>query len=178
MFYSHRIIEDESYLPSVLQSCAEDRPLVVQMCGNCPETMALAAAKIQAFCESALHGVDMIDVNLGCPQKRAMQGHYGAYLLDRRDWDLVESIVSRMAARVTVPVSVKIRLLQTEAQTVEFVRRLQRAGASLITVHGRQRGSQRHGRKGPADLQQIAAVKRSVSIPVIANGNVTWPQVT
>lgn len=43
-------------------------------------------------------------------------------------------------------------------------------------VHGRQRGSQRHGRRGPADLAQIAAVKRAVAIPVIANGNVTWPR--
>ena len=58
------------------------------------------------------------------------------------DWELVESIVSAMAASVKVAVTVKIRLLQTEAQTVEFARRLRRVGASLLAVHGRQRGSQ------------------------------------
>ena len=134
MFFSHRIVEDDDYLRSVLHSCAEDRPLIVQICGNCPETMAAAAKQIEDYCNTSLHGLDAIDINLGCPQKRAQEGHYGSYLLDRRDWELVEAIVASMAAAVTVPVSVKIRLLQTEAQTVEFARRMQRAGASLLTV--------------------------------------------
>jgi tRNA-dihydrouridine synthase 1 len=176
MFYSQRIIEDETYLPSVLQSCAEDRPLVVQVCGNDPATMAMAAVKIEEYCNSSLHGLDAIDVNLGCPQKRAKEGHYGSYLLDRRDWELVESIVTAMASSAKVPISCKIRLLQTQAQTLEFARRLQRAGASLITVHGRQRGSQRHGRRGPADLHQVAAVKEALKIPVVANGNIRCPR--
>ena len=176
MFYSQRIVEDETYLPSALQSCAEDRPLVVQVCGNDPATMAMAAVKIEEYCNSSLYGLDAIDVNLGCPQKRAKEGHYGSYLLDRRDWELVESIVTAMASSAKVPISCKIRLLQTQAQTLEFARRLQRAGASLITVHGRQRGSQRHGRRGPADLHQVAAVKKALKIPVVANGNIRCPR--
>jgi nifR3 family TIM-barrel protein len=176
MFYSQRIVEDEGYLPEVLQSCAEDRPLIVQICGNEPEVMAAAAAKIEDYCNGSLYGLDAIDINLGCPQKRAQEGHYGSYLLDRRDWELVEAMVAEMANRVSVPVTCKIRLLQTQEQTIEFARRLQRAGASLLTIHGRQRGGQRHGRRGPADLSQIAAVKRALSIPVVANGNITWPR--
>ena len=98
MFFSHRIVEDDDYLRSVLHSCAEDRPLIVQICGNCPETMAAAAKQIEDYCNTSLHGLDAIDINLGCPQKRAQEGHYGSYLLDRRDWELVEAIVASMAA--------------------------------------------------------------------------------
>jgi tRNA-dihydrouridine synthase 1 len=176
MLYSRRVVEDDGYLSAVLQSCAEDRPLIVQICGNHPETMAAAAAKIEEYCNTHLHGIDAIDVNLGCPQKRAQEEHYGSYLLDRRDWDLVASIVEMINKAVKLPVTAKLRLLQTETQTVDFARRLQWAGASLLTVHGRQRGSPRHGRKGPANLAQIAAVKRALQIPVISNGNVTWPR--
>ena len=175
MLYSKRVVEDDGYLSDVLQSCVQDRPLIVQICGNHPETMAAAAAKIEEYCNTQLHGIDAIDVNLGCPQKRAQDEHYGSYLLDRRDWELVESIISTMNKAVKVPVTAKIRLLQTETQTIDFARRLQHAGASLLTVHGRQRGSQRHGRKGPANLIQIAAVKRALQIKVVSNGNITWP---
>jgi len=80
-----------------------------------------------------------------------------------------------MNKAVKVPVTAKIRLLQTETQTIDFARRLQHAGVSLLTVHGRQRGSQRHGRKGPANLMQVAAVKRALQVKVISNGNITWP---
>ena len=82
-----------------------------------------------------------------------------------------------MDAHVAVPITCKVRLLQTEAQTIQFCSLLQKAGAALITVHGRQRGGQRHGRRGPANLAAIAAVKRALSIPVIANGNIRCPQV-
>jgi tRNA-dihydrouridine synthase 1 len=176
MLYSKRVVEDDGYLSAVLQSSVQDRPLIVQICGNHPETMAAAAKKIEEYCNTCLHGIDAIDVNLGCPQKRAQEEHYGSYLLDRRDWDLVASIISAMNMAVKVPVTAKIRLLQTEKQTLDFARRLQFAGASLLTVHGRQRGSPRNGRKGPANLLLIAAVKSALQIKVVSNGNVTWPR--
>mmetsp|Transcript_4174 Transcript_4174/g.15381 ORF Transcript_4174/g.15381 Transcript_4174/m.15381 type:complete len:255 (-) Transcript_4174:84-848(-) len=154
----------------------EDRPLIVQICGNDPSIMARAACLIEDFCNNKSHGVDAIDINLGCPQKRAAEGHYGSYLLEKKDWKLVQEIVESMSKSVNIPISCKIRLLQTESQTVEFAKLLEAAGCSLLAVHGRQRGSQRHGRKGPADLDQIAAVKRALTIPVIANGNVRSPE--
>ena len=175
MLFSDRIVSDPEYCPAALKSCAADRPLIVQLCGNDPQTLAKAAKLVEQHCLRN-HGLDAIDLNLGCPQKRAQDGHYGSFLLDKRDWPLVESMVRAMDESVAVPVTCKIRLLQTEAQTIRFCARLQDAGASLITVHGRQRGSQRHGRRGPANLSAIAAVKRALSIPVVANGNIRCPQ--
>ncbi|EKX54972.1 hypothetical protein GUITHDRAFT_156831 [Guillardia theta CCMP2712] len=173
MLFSERIVEEEDYLAEKLQSCMEDRPLIVQICGNDPSIMARAACLIEDFCNNKSHGVDAIDINLGCPQKRAAEGHYGSYLLEKKDWKLVQEIVESMSKSVNIPISCKIRLLQTESQTVEFAKLLEAAGCSLLAVHGRQR---RHGRKGPADLDQIAAVKRALTIPVIANGNVRSPE--
>ncbi len=176
MLFSERIVSDPDYCRKSLKSCAQDRPLIVQLCGNDPIIMAQAAKIVEQECKGN-HGLDGIDVNLGCPQKRAQDGHYGSFLLDKRDWPTVESIVQAMDESVSVPITCKIRLLQTETQTLQFCARLQAAGAALITVHGRQRGGQRHGRRGPANLTAVAAVKRSLTIPVVANGNIRCPQV-
>ena len=81
MYYSQQIVDDPDYLRASLHSCAEDRPLIVQICGNSPEVMAAAAVKIEEYCNTSLHGLDAIDINLGCPQKRAQDGHYGSYVL-------------------------------------------------------------------------------------------------
>lgn len=176
MLFSEKIITDPDYCRNSLKSCSQDRPLIVQLCGNDPKIMAQAANIVEQHCQRN-YGLDGIDINLGCPQKRAQDGHYGSFLLDKRDWSLVESIVRAMDASVSVPVTCKIRLLQTEQQTLQFCGRLQAAGAAMISVHGRQRGGQRHGRRGPANLEAIAAVKRSLSIPVISNGNIRCPEV-
>eukprot|EP00961_Rhodomonas_salina_P294164 3934335-Rhodomonas_salina.4 len=54
----------------MLQSRAEDHPLIVQICGNDPDVMGPAAAAVEQFCNTHLHGLEAIDINLGCPQKR------------------------------------------------------------------------------------------------------------
>ena len=69
----------------------------------------------------------------------------------------------------------KIRLQPTVADTVEFARRLEWSGCALLAVHGRQRGSERQRRDGPADLAAIKAVKAALKIPVLSNGNIFGP---
>lgn len=141
-------------------------PLIVQLAGDVPEVMAAAARVLERG------GADAVDINLGCPQERARRGHYGAYLTDKRDWPLVARIVAAMVSAVRIPVFVKVRLQDTVAATVDFVARLVAAGAALVAVHGRQRGSDRHRRAGPASLPAIAAVAAAIPVPVLANGNV------
>ena len=101
MYSSKQFTESELYRNSMINSfdgCETlgDRPLVIQFAGNDPQILLEAAKHVQHRCNA-------VDLNLGCPQKRAQEGHYGSYLLDKRDWELVESIVSAMAARVEVP---------------------------------------------------------------------------
>jgi tRNA-dihydrouridine synthase 1 len=83
MYHSNCFIKDIKYRTDALQSCPEDRPLILQFCGNDPKTMLEAALLAQDHC-------DAIDINLGCPQAIAKRGHYGAFLQD--EWNLLEEI--------------------------------------------------------------------------------------
>jgi hypothetical protein len=91
MFHSTCFIKDLKYRAEALQSCPEDRPLLIQFCGNDPKIILEAALIAQDHC-------DGIDINLGCPQAIAKRGHYGAFLQD--EWDLLEEIskLKRMTA--------------------------------------------------------------------------------
>ena len=148
---------------------AEDHPLLVQVAANDPQTLLRAALAAQAC------GADGVDINLGCPQDRAREGHYGSFLAEREDWDLVCSMITACdaCAELAIPITCKIRLQPNVAETVEFARRLEAAGCALLAVHGRKRGNEKHKRSGPADLDAVAAVKRAVTIPVLSNGNVS-----
>src|SRR5689334_9555990 len=92
------------------------------------------------------------DLNLGCPQEDACTHHYGGYLLDKKDWQLVENIgktffglrsqfieivVSSLSHSISVPVSTKLRLCQNISQTPVFAARLVHAGSSFVTLHAR-----------------------------------------
>ena len=110
-----------------------------------------------------------------CPQEGARLGHYGSYLLDRRDWPVVMSMVRVLHDHLSVPVLCKIRLLQSEAETLKFCLELQAAGCACIAIHGRKRGSTKRRRVGAADLGAIARLRERLHIPLIANGNIrSW----
>lgn len=80
---------------------------------------------------------DYIDLNLGCPQRIAKRGFYGAFLMDHQQ--LVGQLVSAAAQQLRTPVSVKIRLFPQLQDTISYARMLQQAGASLLAIHGRTR---------------------------------------
>ena len=160
------------YRHAEFQTVPEDRPLVCHYAANDPAEFAAAARLVEGKC-------DAIDLNLGCPQRTAYVGHFGSYLLDPKDRQLVLDIVRAGSRAVaTVPIFVKIRLMDTLPDTIELCRQLREAGAGLIAIHGRYRASfERKGagaRDGPAMLEQIAAVKEAMGddFPILANGNV------
>jgi tRNA-dihydrouridine synthase 1 len=76
-------------------------------------------------------------LNLGCPQRIAKRGYYGAFLMDNQP--LVQQLVSAAATRLKTPVSVKIRLFPELQTTIQYAQMLQNAGASLLAIHGRTR---------------------------------------
>ncbi|CAM9673691.1 unnamed protein product [Discosporangium mesarthrocarpum] len=139
-----------------------DRPLVIQFCGNDPDTLVRAAQYVEGR-------VDAVDLNLGCPQKIARKGNYGAFLLPRQE--LCERIISTMSRELSVPVTVKIRCLEKDEDTLLLGRRLEAAGAAMLTVHGRT-VHQAKTRQGQARWNTIRLVKEELSIPVVANGGV------
>ncbi|SNX81448.1 related to tRNA dihydrouridine synthase [Melanopsichium pennsylvanicum] len=153
-------------------------PQIVQIAGNNAQELAEAARRV------AQHA-DAIDLNLGCPQRHAEQGHYGAYLLPKQNWPLLAQLVSTLAQAVDVPITTKIRLTVPKEQTPDLAVMLARAGSSLVTLHPRFASSVRR-RKGLADLDMVVRVKDALhregllrcpdqpsgDTAVVSNGNV------
>ena len=113
---------------------------------------------------------DAVDINLGCPQGIAKKGHYGSFLLE--ETDLIVSMVTKLKENLKVPVTCKIRCLPKEEDTLALARAIEKAGASLLTVHGRTRD---HNKQtvGPANWAIIRRIKQELSIPVICNGGIS-----
>ena len=135
-----------------LETHPGDAPLVAHFSGNDPHVLLRAAREAEAC-----SGVVAIDLNLGCPQRSAHSGHFGAFLSDPEDRPLLLRIVSTLARNLRVPLFCKIRLLDDIHSTIDYARQLQDAGCSLLAVHARYRGSPMHRRDGPAQLDQGAA---------------------
>lgn len=141
-----------------------DRPLVVQFCANDPDELLEAARYVEPFC-------DAVDLNLGCPQGIAKKGHYGAFL--QEDWDLVYRLINRLHINLGIPVTAKMRILETKEKTLEYAKTILSAGASIITVHGRQRDQKGH-KTGLADWSVIRYLRENLPAETVifANGNI------
>ena len=145
----------------------ESSPRVVQIAGADPATMA-AAARLNVE-----HGAQIIDINMGCPVKKILKQASGSALL--RDEPLVERILKTVVDAVDVPVTLKIRTgWSTEHRNGTTIARIaEDAGIAALAVHGRTRACMF---RGEAEYDTIAQIKQHISIPVIANGDITTPQ--
>ncbi|KAG0141568.1 hypothetical protein CROQUDRAFT_51529 [Cronartium quercuum f. sp. fusiforme G11] len=149
-----------------------DRPLLAQFCSNDPKTFLEASKIITGPAENPCLKVDGIDLNLGCPQGIARKGKYGAFLMDHLD--LIENMISHMHQHSNVPITAKYRCFEDSKQTADYTRRLLRAGAQILTLHGRTR-DQKGQFTGLADWSQIksmAKIAHEHQIPMLGNGNI------
>ena len=142
---------------------SDERPIIQQIFGSDPDVMAKAAKTIVAN-----HHPEGLDINMGCPVYKVVNNFNGSALM--KDSDLATKIVQNVKAAVSVPVSVKIRSGWSNPQEcLDFCSVLEKAGADLITIHGR---TKEQGYTGQADWDIIREMKKRVSIPVLANGDI------
>lgn len=145
---------------------SEVSPRSVQIAGGSPEMMAEAAqANVKL-------GAEIIDINMGCPAKKVCNRAAGSALL--RDEALVHSILKAVVDAVDVPVTLKIRTGwdQSLKNAVTIAQMAEDVGIQLLSVHGRTRAD---AFRGEAEYDTIAEVKQTVSMPVIANGDINSP---
>jgi tRNA-dihydrouridine synthase B len=145
----------------------DEHPISAQLFGSNPQTLAEAARIVQDT------GFDMVDLNLGCPAKRVVSCNGGSGLL--RDLPLIATIFETVRAAVTIPFTVKFRLGWNDNHIicVELARLAQESGLAAVAVHARTR---EQGYSGQARWEWIAAIKDTVTIPVIGNGDVRTPE--
>jgi len=149
-----------------------EMPMAIQLFGSEPEFMSRAAALIESMdymgCKSDTKPA-AIDINMGCPVHKVVGNGEGSALM--KDPKLAGEIVRAVADAVKLPVTVKIRAGWDEnsINAPEMARILEASGASLIAVHGRTRNQMY---APSSDNRVIAAVKKSVSIPVVGNGDI------
>ena len=142
-------------------------PISVQIAGADPRMLADAARY------NVDEGAQIIDINMGCPAKKVCNVMAGSALL--RDEPLVGRILDAVVAAVSVPVTLKIRTGwdRGNRNALSVARTAERAGIKALAIHGRTRAC---GYSGEAEYDTIAAVKASVGIPVIANGDISTPE--
>lgn len=140
-----------------------ERPAGAQIFGDDPEIMANAALKAMEF------SPDFIDINMGCPAPKIAGNGGGSALL--KNPELIGKIVKKVVEVSPVPVTAKIRIGwdKNSINAVEIAKIIEAAGADAITVHGRTKYQMY---APPVSLDEIANVKKAVSIPVIGNGDI------
>ncbi|MEI6895082.1 MAG: tRNA dihydrouridine synthase DusB [Colwellia sp.] len=139
----------------------------VQIAGSCPDELAFAA-KVNAD-----NGAQIIDINMGCPAKKVNKKLAGSALL--KEPALVERIVQSVVKAVNIPVTLKIRTgwCEDTRNGIEIAKIAQDSGIASLAVHGRTRND---FYKGNAEYDTIKAIKAAISIPVVANGDITSPE--
>ena len=143
----------------------EEKPVAVQIFGSEPGFMAEAARTL-----TELNRFEIIDINMGCPAPKVVKAGDGSALM--KDPKLAFEIVNKVKAATKLPVTVKFRKGWDEQSinALEFGKLMQEAGADAVTLHGRTREQYY---SGTADWEIIKELKEKLSIPVIANGDIT-----
>ena len=164
MIASREMIRARDRSLRTITDCASEYPMSVQLAGTDPEAMA-EAAKLNED-----RGAALIDINMGCPVKKVTGSQAGSALM--RDLGHARSLLEATVAAVRLPVTLKMRLGwdETSINAPELARIAEECGIAAVTVHGRTRCQ---FFKGTADWRAIRAVKDSVRIPVIGNGDVS-----
>jgi len=145
----------------MLKFSEAERPVSIQIYGGNPDRMDDAAAIVEA------EGVDIVDINMGCPVRKIVNSGAGSAML--KDFDKAAYVVEKIRRRVKIPVTVKVRKGWESDDVLPLLKRFEEIGVAMIAIHGRTRSE---AYTGASDWKYIAAVKKELRVPVFGNGDV------
>ncbi len=141
-----------------------ERPVAIQIYGGDPDRMDDAAAIVER------QGVDIVDINMGCPVRKIVNTGAGSGML--KDFDKAARTVEKIVKRVKIPVTVKVRKGWESDNVLPLLKRFEEIGVKSIAIHGRTRSE---AYTGASDWEYIRYVKGNLRIPVFGNGDVKTP---
>ncbi len=141
-----------------------ERPVAIQIYGGDPDRMDDAAAIVEE------QGVDIVDINMGCPVRKIVNSGAGSAML--KDFDKASRTVEKICRRVKIPVTVKVRKGWESDDVLPLLKRFEEIGVASIAIHGRTRNE---AYTGASDWGYIAYVKGELGIPIFGNGDVKAP---
>ena len=155
------LTRDNARTKQMLAFSESERPVAIQIYGGDPDRMDDAAAIVED------EGVDIVDINMGCPVRKVVSSGAGSALL--KDFDRAARVVEKIKRRVKIPVTVKVRKGWESDDVLPLLRRFEEIGVAAIAIHGRTRNE---AYTGASDWGYIAEVKSQLGIPVWGNGDV------
>jgi tRNA-dihydrouridine synthase B len=155
------LTRDNARTKQMLAFDERERPVAIQIYGGDPDRMDDAAAIVEDV------GVDIVDINMGCPVRKVVSSGAGSALL--KDFDRAASVVEKIRKRVKIPVTVKVRKGWESDDVLPLLQRFEELGVAAIAIHGRTRNE---AYTGASDWGYIAEVKSQLRIPVWGNGDV------
>ena len=163
MISSNGLVYQSGKTEKLLASVPGEKPLLVQIFGSDPDIMAAAAKIVE------LSGADILDINFGCSVKKILKSGSGAALM--RQPDLAEAVIKSVRAAIKIPLTIKIRTgWEKNGEDARIIAGIaENEGVDAIAIHPRLASQ---GFKGRADWQVISDIKRTISIPVIGNGDI------
>jgi len=163
MINANALVRGNKATKKLVQTCEEERPVGIQIFGSNPETFVKAAQLVQGQS-------DIIDINMGCPDKNVIKQGAGSALLKRpkRIGEMVSSVKKAINVLLTVKIRSGVEVCNLE-YIIKIAKIIEENGADALILHSR---TAKQGGSGPVDWSVIKAVKEHLSIPVIGNGGI------
>lgn len=167
MIYAKRIAKNPKFLEFELSKIEKEKPISIQLIGSDQDALKKSLDCLESY------KYDVLDINAGCPSRRAINAKEGGYLM--KDLELLNNIIQVVVKNCSKPISLKIRTGFSKPVDLDSMAYIaNNSGISFLIIHARTVRSKYND--GTLDLETVRRLKQKLSIPLVGNGNITDPK--